>query len=130
MNVLIDTCAMIWAVAEPDRLTEEERRILEDQNTSVFFSPISAAEMACLSERGRVTFDRPWREWVDHFVNLNGWLCLDSTLAIIEEAFSLPGEFHRDPTDRIIVATARTHRLTVVTGDSKIIDYPHVETTR
>ena len=41
-------------------------------------------------------------------------------------AYDLPGEFHRDPADRILVATARVHDFTVVTPDSRILTYPHV----
>lgn len=57
---------------------------------------------------------------------MNGWEIMPIDLDIIEEAFSLPGEFHADPADRIIVATARRHALVTVTADKKILDYPHV----
>ena len=40
----------------------------------------------------------------------------------------LPGEFHRDPADQLIVATARIHDCPLVTSDSRILNYPHVET--
>ena len=49
-------------------------------------------------------------------------------LAVIEEAYSLPEEFHPDPADRIIVATARLKDAAVVTSDEKICEYPHVAT--
>ena len=48
----------------------------------------------------------------------------------IEEAYSLPGEFHSDPADRVLVAAARLNKLTLVTSDQKILDYPHVQVTR
>ena len=40
----------------------------------------------------------------------------------------LPGRFHRDPADRMIVALARRHGVPLVTSGQKIIDYPHVTT--
>lgn len=40
----------------------------------------------------------------------------------------LPGEFHKDPADRMIVATARKLAVPLVTADQRIIDYPHVKT--
>jgi len=40
----------------------------------------------------------------------------------------LPDPFHRDPADRIIVATARKLQCPIVTADHKILEYPHVET--
>ncbi|MBN1961464.1 MAG: PIN domain-containing protein [Deltaproteobacteria bacterium] len=65
--------------------------------------------------------------WFRFFIELNGWEVLPIDLEIIEEAYSLPGQFHADPADRIIVATARQKKLIVVTGDKKIIEYPHVD---
>jgi PIN domain nuclease of toxin-antitoxin system len=44
------------------------------------------------------------------------------------ESSYLPGTFHRDPADQIIVATARVHNLILLTSDRKILDYPHVKT--
>jgi len=55
---------------------------------------------------------------------------LSVDLENIEEAYSLPGEFHSDPADRVLVATARLSKLTLVTGDQKILDYPHVQAMR
>ncbi len=45
---------------------------------------------------------------------------------IAVEAYALPEPFHRDPADRLIVACARIHELTVVTADQRIIDWDHV----
>lgn len=59
-------------------------------------------------------------------VELNSWRVADIDLQVLEEAYSLPGEFHRDPVDRIVTATARLRGLTVLTADRKILDYPHV----
>jgi PIN domain nuclease of toxin-antitoxin system len=130
MNVLLDTCALIWVVAEPDRLMPGELDALKRPDTVVHFSPISSAEVACMAERKWIEIDRHWKSWFNYFVELNRWQCMDITLDIIQEAYSLPGDIHRDPADRIIVATARLHQLTIITGDRRIIGYPHVRTLR
>jgi PIN domain nuclease of toxin-antitoxin system len=44
------------------------------------------------------------------------------------ESTQLPGEFHNDPADQIVVATARQHNLTVLTSDRLIQAYPYVKT--
>jgi PIN domain nuclease of toxin-antitoxin system len=49
------------------------------------------------------------------------------TPEICVESAELPGEFHGDPADQIIVATARLLAVPVVTSDRKILDYPHVQ---
>jgi len=46
----------------------------------------------------------------------------------LAEAYSLPPPIHRDPADRLLIATARLERLTLVTTDGKIQGYPHVAT--
>jgi len=99
---------------------------MEDSNSEIFVSPISAAEIACATERGRIVLDRPWKKWFRYYVDLNGWQIETIDLDIIEEAFSLPGTFHADPADRIITATARLRNFTILTADRKILDYPHV----
>ena len=55
-------------------------------------------------------------------------LPLDLTHEIAWEAYNLPGRFHNDPADRILVATARLMKLTLVTADNLILRYPHVKT--
>jgi PIN domain nuclease of toxin-antitoxin system len=128
MRLLLDTCAFIWCVNEPSRLGARSREALSDRDSLVHYSPISAAEIACLSDRKRIVLDRHWKIWFNHFAMMNGWTCMDITLDIMLEAYSLPDAFHPDPADRIIVATARRHDLVVVTGDRRILEYPHVAT--
>jgi PIN domain nuclease of toxin-antitoxin system len=126
MNILLDTCAIIWAVSNPDALSKQARELLVAEDTRVFVSPISAAEIACAVERGRIELNQHWRKWFRSYVDLNGWRLVDITLDIVEEAYSLPDEFHADPADRILTATARTKRMTLLTADQKILGYPHV----
>jgi PIN domain nuclease of toxin-antitoxin system len=128
MKVVLDTCALIWAVAEPEKLSPAANAVCTQPDTIVHISPISCAEVACAAERGRVMLDRHWKIWFRHFVEMNEWSVCDINLEIIEEAYSLPGDIHNDPADRFIIATARRLRCPIVTADKKMIDYPHVET--
>ena len=128
MEVLLDTCGILWSVLEPENLSQRAREVLADDNTEVSVSPLSCAEIACLVERGRVELDQHWKPWFNHFIRHNDWQVIDVDLSIIQEAYSLPGDFHRDPADRILTATARVRGLGIITGDSKLISYPHVET--
>lgn len=59
---------------------------------------------------------------------LNLFNCVETpiTLRIAAEAYRLPGEFHLDPADRLLVATARIENWTLLTADRRILDYPHV----
>ena len=127
MKILLDTCCIIWVVSEPDSLSDRAKDLLEDEESEIFFSPISAAEIAIASDRGRLELDRHWRKWFRYYTELNGWQAENIDLDIIEEAYSLPDRFHADPADRIITATARLRRLTLLTADRKILSYPHVD---
>ncbi len=117
MKLLLDTCCIIWAISDPASVSDSATVLIEDTDSEIFISPISAAEIACATERGRIVLDRPWKEWFRHYVNLNGWQSEIIDLDIIEEAYSLPGTFHADPADRIITATARLRNFTVLTSD-------------
>ncbi len=55
---------------------------------------------------------------------------IDVTHEIAWEAYNLPGAFHNDRADRVLVATARIKKLTLVTADDLILGYPHVKTLR
>ena len=126
MDVLLDTCCVIWAVNEPESLSPPARDVLRASDTRPVVSPISCAELACLAERGRVSLDRPWRDWFNHYIQLNSWNVEVIGLDIIQEAWSLPGDFGADPADRILVATARLRRYSILTADRRILAYPHV----
>ena len=128
MNVLLDTCAVIWAVSEPESLSQTARDVLGAGDTSVFVSPITCAELACLQERNRIAINGHWRTWFSRCLSANNWQVLDITLPVVQEAYSLPETFHRDPADRLLVGTARLHDLVLITADAHILTYPHVKT--
>ena len=127
MNVILDTCALIWCVSDPDSLTPVAQTVVEAPDTHIFVSAISCAEIARLSEAGKLAVTPHWRTWFDNAIAENGWSVLDIDLLTVQEAFSLPGDFHRDPADRFITAAARLNRMHIVTADRKIRDYPHVQ---
>ena len=128
MTVVLDTCAIVWAVSDPVRLPDAATRILTAGDTRVCVCAISCAEIACASQRGRIDIDRHWRLWFRHYVELNGWTVLPIDLDTVEEAYALPDPFHRDPADRLIVAAARRLSAPVVTADARMLGYPHVKT--
>ena len=126
MKLILDTCCIIWVISDVKSLSKKATNLLKDQNAEIFLSPISAAEIACASERRRIILDCHWKRWFRHYVELNNWQMEPMDLDIIEEAYSLPETFHSDLADRIIVATARLRKYILLTADRKILNYPHV----
>ena len=125
-KVLLDTCCVIWAASDPQKLSRAAIEVLESDTSEVHVSAISCAEIACLAERGRIILDRHWKVWFNEVIDLNQWAVIDIGVEVIQEAYSLPGDYHRDPADRFITATARLHGMSVLTADDKILSYPHV----
>jgi len=127
MKLLLDTCSLIWAISEPSALSKTAEALLTADDSEISVSVISAAELACAVERGRIVIDRHWKKWFRYYIDLNHWQVEDINLDIMEEAYSLPEAFHDDPADRVITATARLRGQTILTADKKILAYPHVK---
>lgn len=127
MKLLLDTCAILHFSARPDRLSPGVIAQLTAPETEVWCSAISIGEIACLQERGRIEIQGHWKTWFRTLLDTNGWNLMSIAGEIVEEAWSLPEPIHRDPCDRILIATSRVHRMPLVTTDSLILDYPHVE---
>ncbi|MES1164236.1 MAG: type II toxin-antitoxin system VapC family toxin [Verrucomicrobiota bacterium] len=127
MRILLDTCTVIFIAQDPNRLSKAARDILVDENNAVFVSVVTAGELACLAERKRIVLPQHWKPWFRACVDRNGWNLLPLTIEIMEEAYSLPEPIHRDPVDRILIATSRVEDMTIVTADRSILDYPHVK---
>ncbi len=128
MKLLLDTCCILWAVSNPEFLSRPAGDLLQSEDSEIFVSPISSAEIACAVESGRIKLDRHWKTWFRHYIELNQWQLENIDLEIIEEAYSLPEAFTADPVDRIITATARIKDHTLLTADKNILVYPHVNT--
>ena len=77
---------------------------------------------------GKLEIRIPPDQWLDQAINKTGLEVFDLSPKIAAESCNLPGEFHKDPVDRIIVATARINNITLITKDKKILGYPYVET--
>ena len=80
-----------------------------------------------LVARGRLELTLDVADWVAKSEALPFLAFVPLTNAIAIRSVRLPGEFHEDPADRIIVATAMTMGAPVVSKDTKIRSYPHVE---
>jgi PIN domain nuclease of toxin-antitoxin system len=127
MKLLLDTCAIIHFSAAPDRLSPAILSRLTSPDTEVWCSAISIGEIACLQERGRIEIEGHWKTWFRTLLEVNGWNLAPISGEIVEEAYSLPEPIHRDPSDRILIATSRIRRMPLITTDQLILNYPHVE---
>jgi PIN domain nuclease of toxin-antitoxin system len=129
MPYLLDTCAILFIAENTGDLSTRTLKLIDAAPAEeIFVSAYSVAELACLQERGKITLKHHWRAWWNTLLRQTAWTCLPITSEIMTEAYSLPPPIHRDPADRVLIATARLERLTLVTADGKIRGYPHVVT--
>lgn len=85
-------------------------------------------EIARLVAGGAISLAMPLATWVAHSLSELGATTLPVSHEIAMEAYALPGPFHRDPADRILVAAARIHQLVLLTADERLLHYPDVHT--
>jgi PIN domain nuclease of toxin-antitoxin system len=100
-------------------------------NGTLLLSVISVWELGMLEEKGRVRLHAPCEQWVREALAMPGLSVAPLTPEIALASTRLPQPFHGDPSDRIIVATARALSARLVTRDSKILAYSrkrHVST--
>ncbi len=124
--IVLDTATWIWRASDPKRLTTSARRAI-DQAERALVSAISVWEVAMLVAKRRIQLDRPVEQWVDIALALPGIQLAPLEPAIAVRSTKLPGEFHPDPADRIIVATALENAVPIITPDDRIRSYPHVQ---
>jgi PIN domain nuclease of toxin-antitoxin system len=129
-SVLLDTCSIIFWEFEADRLSLAAHDAITNLDTVVYVSAASIPEIACAAERRRIALNSPWVNWWDEVIERNGWNLVPVDDHVLKGAFTLPEPIHKDPIDRILIATARLMNLTLITTDQKILDYPHVQTLR
>ncbi|HEY9748993.1 MAG TPA: type II toxin-antitoxin system VapC family toxin [Allocoleopsis sp.] len=126
--IVLDTHIWIWWVHRDAQLPEEYQQYIQEQESQgLGISAISCWEVAKLVERGRLNLPCPIDERFAQALAYPGMQLLELTPKICVESTQLPGDFHRDPDDQIIVATARVWGCPLVTMDSKILNYSHVQ---
>ena len=127
--ILLDTHIFVWLNQNDPRLTDSHRQfIARERKHGLGISTISLIEIARLVTAKRIILPLPIKEWFDIASAQPGIILISITPKIAVEAQTLPGNFHKDPADRIIVATARVLDVPVATVDKKILKYPSVKT--
>ena len=125
--VLLDTHIWYWWVARPQDLTPSQAKNLRDNEPhGLGVSVMSCWEIAKLVSLGRLALGQKVDGWMRQALAYPGVQLIGLSLEIALEANQLPGTFHRDPVDQLLVATARVLQIPFLTADGKILQYPHV----
>lgn len=130
--IVLDTHVLIWWVDGGEQLSEAVRVAIEHERHQedglILVSSISAWEIALLVQKNRLVLSTGIDEWLETVADIEGvrFVPVDNEVAV--QSTRLPGEFHPDPADRMIVALARHVSAPLATADTKIQIYKHVKT--
>ena len=125
--IVLDTHVWIWWVDDHPRLKRSVRDRI-DTESDVRISAISLLEIATAVSLGRLVLKPSPQKWLEIAQTAEQVRIEPLTDALCLNSVSLPGQFHRDPADRLIVALARQLNAELITADEKILAYSSVTT--
>ncbi len=120
--LLLDTCALVWLVQDLSSLGEEAKTAISEDPENLHVSAISSLEITLLSEKKSIVLPTEPFKWYSDALRLHGI----REVAVSGEIASLSGSLppiHKDPCDRIIIATALTKRMRILTPDKMFRKY-------
>ena len=129
--IVLDTHVLLWWAGDSGLLSTAAKKAITktlSRGSEIIISAISSWEVSMLINKGRLVLAMDVESWIDEVAQIDGvrFLPVDNEIGI--KSTILPGNFHKDPVDRMIVATARKLAVPLVTADEKIRNYEHVKT--
>ena len=122
MQVLLDTHAFLWWIADSGRLSAAARHVIADETNDIVVSAASAWEISTKHRIGKLPGAEPVALDVAGAISAQGFGHLPISVVDAERAGRLPGP-HRDPFDRMLVAQAQARDLAVVSADTALDAY-------
>lgn len=122
---LLDTCTALYLIAN-EPMSDAANAAIDrsvDAGVALRLSPITAWEVGLLAKRGRFKSSLSPQRWFERLRTMRGIELCELTADVLMGSSFLPGNFHKDPADRIIAATAREYGFTVMTRDRALLDY-------
>ncbi len=123
MKLLLDTCAFIWLASDRFQLSATAAREIQNNANEIFFSLASAWELCLKVKTRKIELPDKPLPWVSGRLDYWKIRLLEISLEAICQTTEL-ADIHKDPFDRMLVAQARTHGLTIVTPDPFVKKYP------
>ncbi|MBF0624927.1 MAG: type II toxin-antitoxin system VapC family toxin [Magnetococcales bacterium] len=123
--LLLDTHVWLWMMLGDETLAEPVReRIREAARLDrVQVAAISLWEVAMLHQRGHLVLNIPPLQWIHSALTAPGITVAPLTPTIAMDSVALPNLNHKDPADRMILATARVEKAILLTRDQRMLDY-------
>ncbi len=123
--ILLDTCVLLWLATDQKKLSSLAKNIIRDNAGSLNISAISSFEIALKYHRKKLLLPVTPAEWISTVLEHHGIREIPVNSKIATASAGLPFH-HNDPADRMIIATAMTLGMTIVTPDPLIARYAGV----
>lgn len=123
---LLDTCTLLWLATDHSKLSTASQEAIKTADT-IFVSAISAFEIGIKHRKGKLSLSFEPEQWYKTALDFYALREIQMSGVIAARSTSLP-PLNADPCDRIIVATAQIHQLTILTPDPLIRAYPQTDT--
>ena len=123
--ILLDTHVLLWSILQPNELNQSSKTIIEQaqEKNQLLLSSISLWEIAMLKSKKRINIYEPLKDFLQTITNIDGITINEITADVAAESALLTDDFHGDPADRIIAATAMTSSAVLLTRDKKILSW-------
>lgn len=127
--IVLDTNALIWWISDSGKLSRKARKIIEEgeKKKAIYISSISVLEVYTLVKKGKLELNTLANNWLEKIENLSYVHFVPVDNKIAAQSVNLTNFEHKDPADRIIIATALTFGAKIITSDKKILNYPYVQ---
>jgi PIN domain nuclease of toxin-antitoxin system len=128
--IMLDTHVWLWWLHDPDRLSQDAGKLIqqEQESGSIIVSAISVWEVAVKVQSGKLAIPMDINRWYELARSYPATVIEPLSPVDAIASTQLPGSFHKDPADRIIVSLARRRAVPLLTCDRKILEYEHVIT--
>lgn len=117
MNIVMDTHIFYWYINQDHQLASHIKNMLDNAD-KLFVSSATCVELGLLVDKGRIELDTPYLDWFNEILTDTDIDFLDISPAIANLSTTLP-KHHKDPWDRLIIATALIHDCHLASVDTK-----------
>ncbi|MCI5179745.1 MAG: type II toxin-antitoxin system VapC family toxin [Candidatus Electrothrix sp. AW3_4] len=124
--LLLDTCALLMLAGRREDIPDKVIKKLTAQADELFISTISSFEIVLKNRLGKLVLPMTAEEWYRKAVEGHAIEEIPVSSAVAMKSASLPF-VHKDPCDRIIIATALEHRMPIITADQIIPQYSGIK---
>jgi PIN domain nuclease of toxin-antitoxin system len=130
--ILLDTHVIIWSLLKPEELSGDIKKIIESAQgeNKLLISSISLWEIAMLKSKKRINIYEPLKDFLQAIIDIDGIKIIDILPDIAADSVSLTDDFHGDPADRIIAATAINAGAVLLTRDQQILSWAEMGNIR